>query len=61
MATPNESKLQKQVDKLLTQVNSLSDSNSRLLDAVADLKSNYTRLVEDVSTRFEVVHKKLFR
>ena len=61
MATTNESKLQKQVEKLTNQVNGLSNSNSQLLDDVAALKSNYSRLVEDVSVRFEAVHKKIFQ
>ncbi len=61
MATTNESKLHKQVEKLASQVNSLSNSNSQLLDDVASLKNNYSQLVDDVSARFESVHKKLFR
>ena len=61
MATTNESKLQKKVENLSAQINSLTDSNSQLLDDVAALKSNYARLVEDVSARFEAVHQKIFR
>tara|TARA_Y100000310_G_C20520120_1_gene733223 strand:+ start:521 stop:706 length:186 start_codon:yes stop_codon:yes gene_type:complete len=61
MAITNESKLEQQVEKLANQVNSLSNSNSKLLDDVATLKNNYSQLVKDVGTRFEAVHKKIFR
>ena len=61
MVTIKESKLEQQVEKLTNQVNTLSSSNSQLLDEVATLKKNYNRLVEDVSARLEVVHEKLFR
>jgi len=61
MVTTNESKLEKQVEKLSGQVGSLLNSNSQLLDDVSALKNNYSKLVEDVSTRFEVIHEKIFR
>jgi peptidoglycan hydrolase CwlO-like protein len=59
--TTNESKLGKQVEKLSNQVDNLLNSNTRLLDDVSALKTNYNKLVEDVSTRFEAIHKKIFR
>lgn len=59
MSTDKE--LEQEVKNLATRVGQLSVANSKLLDEVATLKSNYTRLIEDVSTRLEVVHEKLFR
>ena len=53
--------LEQQVEKLTGRVNNLTNSNSRLLDEVETLKSNYSRLVEDISARFETVHEKIFR
>jgi len=51
----------KQIEDLTARVSRLSETNSRLLDEVATLKSNHNRLVEDMSVRLEAVHKKLFR
>ena len=64
MVTSNDSQFKQQAQQikdLSARLNSLSAVNSQLLDDVADLKSNYNRLVEDVSTRLEVVHEKIFR
>jgi predicted secreted Zn-dependent protease len=65
MATNNTNNvnkaLQQKVDKLTDQVSQLASSNSQLFDEVTILKNNYSRLVEDVSARLEVVHKKLFQ
>jgi|ETNvirnome_2_300_1030623.scaffolds.fasta_scaffold03198_4 peptidoglycan hydrolase CwlO-like protein len=58
---PTDKKLEQQVEKLTSQVNNLTNSNSQLLDEVETLKSNYSRLVEDISARFETVHEKIFR
>ena len=59
MATNKE--LENQVNELTNRVTTLINSNSALADEVAALKSNYTQLVKDVSTRLEVVHKKIFQ
>ena len=59
MATNKE--LENQVNELTSRVTTLINSNSALADEVAALKSNYTQLVKDVSTRLEVVHKKIFQ
>lgn len=59
MATNKE--LESQVEKLKNRVNHLNSTNSSLLDEVATLKNNYKTLIEDVNTRFKVVHEKLFR
>jgi len=58
---PTDKKLEQQVEKLTSQVNNLTNSNSQLLDEVAVLKNNYNRLVEDIGARLEVVHEKIFR
>jgi len=59
--THKESKIEQEVKNLTNQVNRLQSCNSQLLDEVATLKNNYTKLVEDVSARLEAVHKKIFR
>ena len=56
-----DKKLEQQVEKLTSQVNTLTNSNSQLLDEVAALKSNYNRLIEDIGVRLEAVHEKIFR
>ena len=53
--------LDTKVDALNERLSQLSLTNSQLLDEVSTLKRNYNRLVEDVNTRLEVVHQKLFR
>tara|TARA_Y100001973_G_C5176662_1_gene322383 strand:+ start:1575 stop:1754 length:180 start_codon:yes stop_codon:yes gene_type:complete len=59
MATNKE--LESQVQSLKNVVNHLKSTNSNLLDEVVVLKNNYKNLVEDVNSRFKVVHEKLFR
>ena len=59
MATNKE--LQTQVEQLKNHLNRVNAANSSLLDEVAVLKNNYKNLVEDVNSRFKVVHDKLFR
>jgi len=64
MVTSNDNQLKQQAQQikdLSARLSSLSAANSKLLDEVATLKSNYNRLVEDVSARLEVVHEKIFR
>jgi cell division protein FtsB len=56
MATNKE--LQQQVTTLEKRVAQLSATNSKLLDEVTVLKSNYTTLVSEVSQRFEAVAKR---
>jgi len=56
MATNKE--LQQQVTTLEKRVAQLSATNSKLLDEVTVLKSNYTTLVTEVSQRFEAVAKR---
>lgn len=56
MATNKQ--LEQQVTELEKRVSKLSASNSRLLDEIVVLKSNYTTLVNEVSQRFEVVQKR---
>ena len=56
MATNKE--LEQQVSALEKRVAQLSMTNSRLLDEVTVLKSNYTTLVTEVSQRFEAVQKR---
>lgn len=58
---PTNAELEKQIVTLSTQVAQLSMSSSKLFDEVATLRNNYSKLVEDVSTRLEVVHEKIFR
>mgnify|MGYP003109811768 FL=1 len=59
MATNKE--LSEQVTALQKRVAQLSSTNSRLMDEVTILKSNYSNLVEDVSQRFEAVQKRFQR
>ena len=59
MATNKE--LESHVQSLKNVVNHLKSTNSNLLDEVVVLKNNYKNLVEDVNSRFKVVHEKLFR
>jgi len=59
--THKESKLEQEVKNLSDQIGRLQACNSKLLDEVATLKSNYTKLVEDVGVRLEAVHEKIFR
>ena len=59
MATNKE--LESQVQSLKNVVSHLKSTNSNLLDEVVVLKNNYKNLVEDVNSRFKVVHEKLFR
>ena len=56
MATNKE--LEQQVTVLEKRVTQLSVTNSRLLDEITVLKSNYTTLVTEVSQRFEAVQKR---
>ena len=56
MATNKE--LEQQVTALEKRVSQLSMTNSRLLDEVTVLKSNYSTLVTEVSQRFEAVAKR---
>jgi|TARA_B100000282_G_scaffold296117_1_gene277106 cell division protein FtsB len=56
MATNKE--LQQQVTALEKRIKQLSATNSRLLDEVTLLKTNYTTLVTEVSARFEAVQKR---
>jgi cell division protein FtsB len=56
MATNKQ--LEQQVSVLEKRVAQLSMTNSRLLDEVTVLKSNYTTLVTEVSQRFEAVQKR---
>jgi hypothetical protein len=59
MSTNKE--LEQKVSSLENKVGQLSTTNSQVLDDIAALKSNYTKLVEDVGVRLKVVHEKLFR
>jgi len=59
MATNTD--LKTEVDSLKSRVSTLAVSNSRLMDEVSTLKNNYTKLVEDMNSRLEVVHNKIFR
>ena len=59
MATTKE--LTEQVATLQKRVSQLTSTNSRLVDEVAILKTNYSNLVEDVSERFEAVAKRFQR
>ena len=64
MVTPKDGQCEKQaqqIEDLNVRVRNLSETNSKLLDEVAVLKSNYNRLVEDIGVRLEAVHKKIFR
>lgn len=56
MATNKQ--LEQQVTVLEKRVAQLSMTNSRLLDEITVLKSNYTTLVTEVSQRFEAVQKR---
>jgi cell division protein FtsB len=56
MATNKQ--LEQQVSVLEKRVAQLSMTNSRLLDEITVLKSNYTTLVTEVSQRFEAVQKR---
>jgi len=55
------SNVEKSVEDLRTTVGRLAAANNALADEVVVLKQGYTQLVKDVNTRFELVHKKLFR
>jgi cell division protein FtsB len=61
MKVDKTTEIQQQVLKLNAQVAQLSATNSNILDEVATLKSNYTKLVSDLNTRLEMVHQKVFR
>ena len=56
MATTKE--LTEQVEALQKRVTQLGVTNSKLLDEVTLLKSNYTVLVNEVSERLEAVQKR---
>ena len=56
MATNKQ--LEQQVTALEKRVAQLGMTNSRLLDEITVLKSNYTTLVSEVSQRFEAVQKR---
>jgi hypothetical protein len=59
MSTNKE--LEQKVSSLENKVGQLATTNSQVLDDIAALKNNYTKLVEDVGVRLKVVHEKLFR
>ena len=59
MATNKE--LEQQVSDLNSQIGRLVSANSSLLDEVAVLKKNYVNFVENVNSRFKVVHERIFR
>ena len=59
MATNKE--LEAQNKDINNRLATLTTAYSELTDEVHVLKRNYTRLVEDMSTRLETVAKKLFR
>jgi len=61
MANPSSNQLQEQLIKLTSQVAHLTIANSNLTDEVQALKQNYGQLVDDVNSRLEAVHKKVFR
>lgn len=46
------------VQDLSKQVNRLQVSNSELRDEVVVLKNNYTKLVNELTTRLEVIHNR---
>ena len=50
---PTNKELQFEVNELKERLARLQVSNSRLRDEVAQLRSNYSNLVEGVNTRFE--------
>mgnify|MGYP003116247283 CR=1 FL=1 len=50
---PTNKELQFEVNELKDRLARLQASNSRLRDEVAQLRSNYSNLVEGVNTRFE--------
>mgnify|MGYP003656309056 CR=1 FL=1 len=56
MATVKE--LQIQLNKLEQSVDRLQKSNSDLRDEIAVIKSNYTLLVKEMSTRLELIHNR---
>ena len=59
MATNKQ--LEQQVTALEKRVTQLTATNSRLLDEIVVLKTNYTTLVTEVSERFEAVQKRFQR
>jgi len=58
---PTDKDIQTQVIKLSEQVAKMTLVNSSLLDEVATLKRNYSRLVSEMNERLELVHEKVFR
>ena len=54
MATNKE--LTVEVKNLQERVTTLQNSNSNLRDEIVQLKTNYTRLVDEVSQRLQMIH-----
>jgi|7_EtaG_2_1085326.scaffolds.fasta_scaffold01443_5 predicted nucleic-acid-binding protein len=61
MATHKHEGFEQKVSDLNSKIGKLAAANSNLLDEVAVLKRNYNSLVEDVNSRFKMVHEKIFR
>ena len=59
MATNKE--LEAQIKDCNNRISALATANSKLTDEIFVLKSNYTKLVSDVSSRLETVAEKIFR
>jgi peptidoglycan hydrolase CwlO-like protein len=56
MATVKQ--LEEQVSKLSENVSRLQTSNSELRDELVVVKNNYNTLVQEMSTRLEVIHNR---
>ena len=57
----SNAKVQESIEDVRKTVGRLAAANNALAEEVVVLKQNYTQLIEDVNSRFKVVHEKLFR
>jgi len=52
---------EKAMEDVRKTVGKLAAANNTLTEEVTVLKQNYNQLIEDINSRFKVVHDKLFR
>ena len=59
--TDKSLKVEASIEDVRKTVGRLAAANNALAEEVVVLKHNYTQLIEDVNSRFKIVHEKIFR
>ena len=57
----SNSNVEQSIDDVRRTVGRLAAANNSLAEEVVVLKKNYEQLVQDVNSRFKLVHENLFR